>query len=611
MNRRFTSILCPTQSFSEVNTKVKDLVLKGLYDQALKLYKEQLHPFALSNESKNFVMPSVIKACAHTETHHLLGLQTHCNVLKTGSDLEPTISNSLISMYAKFSDPENARTLFVTMPQRDTISWNSMINCYIQNGYFLESLTLLKEMYMTGFVPKPELIASVLSVCVRTGNIRLGRVIHGLVIVDERMEKSIFLSTALVDFYWRCPDSLMAFRVFDRMELKNEVSWTAMVSGCVAQRDYAEVLDFFRAMQIEGTKPNRVTLLAILPACAEFGLIKHGEEIHGYAFRHGFDSECCFSSGLIHMYSKCGDALRPAKLIFERSAKKDVVMWSSIIASYSKGEDSGEEAIRLFNQMQRDGIEPNSVTLLAVISACTNLSSLSHGRGVHGYVLKSGFILEPFIGNSLINMYSKCGCLTHTHQIFKEMTQMDSISWSALISAYGLHGCGEEALQLFHEMQETGIEPDEVTILAILSACNHAGLVEEGQKLFSEAAKDDKITLTMAHYACHIDLLGKAGKLEDACDIIRIMPMKPSMRILSSLVSACKLYGRLKVAEMLAHKLIESEPENAANYTLLSMVYAESGYWTGVEEVREEMKLKGLKKSHGFSRIQLKNENLC
>ncbi|KAK1361095.1 Pentatricopeptide repeat-containing protein [Heracleum sosnowskyi] len=258
--------------------------------------------------------------------------------------------------------------------------------------------------------------------------------------------------------------------------------------------------------------------------------------------------------------------------------------------------------------MQREEIAPNYVTMLGLISACTNLSSISHGRVVHGYVLKYGLISELSIGNCLVNMYSKCGSLTDSHRSFKELSTRDSISWGALVNAYALHGCGKEALNLFHEMQTSGIEADCITYLAVLSACNHGGLVEEGQALFNEAVKVDNKSLGAKHYACLIDLLGRAGKLEDACDVIKAMPMKPSIRIWSSLLSACKRHGKLGVAEMLAQQLLLSEPENAALHTLLSMVYAESGNWPGVEQVRNNMKIRGLRKSYGFSRIEVENE---
>ncbi|GFZ21622.1 PPR superfamily protein [Actinidia rufa] len=281
------------------------------------------------------------------------------------------------------------------------------------------------------FIAKPELSASVLSACFWTGDLGVGREIHALLVINGWMEELVFLSTTLVDLYLGCHESLMAFWVFERME-------------------------------VEGINPNRVTLVAILPLCIE-------------------------------------------------------------------------------------GVQPNHVTLLAVISACTALRSICHGRGVHGFVLKSGLFSDLFIGNSLLDMYSKYGCLVDLYKIFKEMSMRDNFSWSTLIGAYGLHGRGKESLQLFLEMLERVVEPDAVAFLSVLSACNHAGHVEEGKHLFSKALKDDKIPLSMEHYACHDDLLGRAGDVKEAGEVVSRMPMKPSIRIWSSLISACTAHGRLEV----------------------------------------------------------------
>ncbi|KAH0994242.1 hypothetical protein GBA52_005725 [Prunus armeniaca] len=438
--RRFTSSLSPALTISALHFKIKNLVVKGLYDQILRLYKQELHhPFGL--HANSFVLPSIVKACSYAMSHHF-GLQLHCLSLKSGCDSDPVVSNSLISMYAKFTIVEAARQVFDEMPERDTITWNSLINCYVQNGHLEEGLKVLKQMYLHGSIPKAELIASIVSVCARTRELRLGREIHGLVIVDGRIKESVFLSTALVDLYMRCHDSLMALHVFNQMEVKNEVSWTALISGCIANHSYDIAMECFRAMQ----------------------------------------------------------------LIFERIPVKDVVVWSLIIGSYSQCGNNAK-ALKLFSQMRAEGIEPNSVTLLAIISACTSLSSLNLGCGVHSYVLKSGLSFDIFIGNALINMYAKCGCIKDAHQIFKEMPRKDSVSWSTMIGSYGLHG------------------------------------------------------------------------------------------------HSCKVHGRLEKAESFAHHLVTTEPENAANYTLLSMVHAETGNWLGVEEVRRVMRIQGLRKCYGFSRV--------
>ncbi|KAK7328079.1 hypothetical protein VNO77_22175 [Canavalia gladiata] len=578
---------------------IKTLVSNCLYHHTLQLFTE-LHLSAHCSISS--VLPSVIKACSFAHCH-VFGTQLHCLALKTGSHSESIVSNSIISMYAKFSDIKSARLVFDTMPHRDPITWNSMINGYLQNGCLDEALETFKDVYLIGLVPKPELLASMVSMCGRKMGSRIGRQIHALVFVDERIEKSVFLSTALVDFYFRCGDSLMALRVFDGMEVKNEVSWTAMISGCSANQDYDAAFACFRAMQAEGVSPNRVTSIALLPACAEPGFVMHGKEIHGYAFRHGFESSPSFSSVLINMYYQSGESPHLADLIFERSSYRDVVLWSSIIGSYSRRGDS-YKALKFFNKMRTEETEPNYVTLLAVISACTNLSSLKHGCGLHAYIIKFGFSFNISVGNALIDMYAKCGCLDGSLKIFLEMPNRDSVTWSSLINAYGLHGFGEHALQLFDEMKGRGVKPDAITFLAVISACNHAGLVTEGQRIFKQVSADCEIPLTIEHYACLVDLLGRSGKLEDALKILRSMPMKPSARVWSSLVSACKRHGRLDIAEMLAPQLIRSEPNNAANYTLLNMIHAEKGHWLDTEQVREAMKLQRLKKCNGFSRIE-------
>ncbi|XP_062115267.1 pentatricopeptide repeat-containing protein At4g31070, mitochondrial [Humulus lupulus] len=547
------------------------------------------------------VLPSLIKASQSQQ----YALQLHCLALKSGSSSDAVVSNSLISVYAKSSNLRAARQVFDTMPYRDTITWNSIINCYIQNGHPSEALQMLKQMYFYGFVPKPELLACIVSVCARSRRLRLGREIHALVVTDGRIqEESVFLSTALLDLYFKCHCSTMALHVFDRMAVKNEVSWSSMISGCAAAHNYDMAMYCFRAMQVEGVKPNRVTLIAILPVCAHLGCIKHGKEIHGYAVRRGFHSDPHCSAALMHMYCTSKETSPAAKLIFERSTVRDVVMWSSIIASYARHGNKAK-AIKLFNLMQEEGIEPNSITLLAVISACT---SLDLAGGIHCYTLKSGVTFDISIGNALINMYAKCGCVEAARRVFMEIPIKDSISWSTLIDGYGVHGRGEQALELFHEMEKAGVEADQVTFLSVLSACNHAGLVEEGQEIFHRLMKgSDEIPLTMEHYACYIDLLGRAGKIEDACKVVRAIPVEASPRIWTSLISCCKLHGRMEVAEVLAQQLVESEPENAANHTLLSMVYAETGNWRGVEEVRRAMQVKRLQKCQGLSQIQLEN----
>ncbi|KAF9616010.1 hypothetical protein IFM89_027949 [Coptis chinensis] len=597
MNQQINRFISNASStLSVAISEVQNLVSKGLFQQALEFYRKEVHPCQF--HEKHFILPSVIKACSTAQFLHF-GIQLHCMVLKTGSVLDIVIANSLISMYAKCSSTETASQLFDAMPVRDMVTWNSIITCYVQNGYVTEAITKFKQMCSYSIHPKPELIASILSVCGRTGNLRLGKEIHARAVSNGEINQCTFTSTALIDMYSKCFDSKAGYQIFECMKQRNEVSWTAMITGCTTNERYSISLDLFRAMLVEGFRPNRVTLIAVLPACAELSYLKHGKQIHGYAIRSHCESESRLAAALIDMYCKCEGTQGAATLIFETSQRRDVVMWSSMIGSYSKNGDSAN-AIKLFNQMRMEGINPNSITLLAIIIP----HSVNHGRAVHGYILKTGFGSDTYVGNSLIDMYAKCGHLNASHQIFKEIPIRDSVSWSALIRAHGLYGYSAEALQLFNQMLEEDIEPDNITFLAILSACSHGGFIEQACKLFEQIQQDNRIDLTLEHYACYIDLLGRSGNVENAYTIITGMPYKPSPAIWSSLVSACKTHGRLDVAKQLVHRLIASEPDNPASYMLSRMVYAENGDWYGAEEVQKVMRKRGLTKSSGYSQLE-------
>ncbi|KAJ4899072.1 Tetratricopeptide repeat (TPR)-like superfamily protein [Raphanus sativus] len=598
MARSFTSRLN-----LELGNKLKRLVSEQLHDEALTLYKQKIQP--LGTDGFTATLPSVIKACSFQQEPFLINEQLHCLCLKTGADRDTVVSNSLISMYVKLSSRFSARKVFDEMYQRDTVSYCSIVNCYIQDGLLCEAVKLVKEMYFDGFVPKSELVASLLALSTRVGrSSKVARMIHALSLVDEKMQGSVLLSTALVDMYLKFDDPARAFYVFDQMEVKNEVSWTAMISCYVANRNYEMAIGLFLAMQRENLRPNRVTVMSILPACVELGSgLRLVKEIHGFLFRNGFDSDERLRASLVTMYCRCGN-VRLARLFFEESKVRDVVMWSSMIGGYAEAGDCSQ-AMNLLSQMREEGTEPNSVTLLAVVSACTHSASLSFSFRIHSYILKCGFMSNTVLGNALIDMYAKCGSLLAARNVFYQLSEKYVVSWSSMINAYGLHGHGSEALEMFQWMIKSGQKPDAMAFLAVLSACNHAGLVEEARTIFTEAEKTNRMSLALEHYACYINLLGRSGKIEDAVEAVKNMPMKPSARIWSSLLSACEIHNRRDVAhKIIANELMISEPDNPANYVLLSKIHTESGNCYGAEEVRRVMQRRGLNKSYGFSRVE-------
>ncbi|XP_020527106.1 pentatricopeptide repeat-containing protein At4g31070, mitochondrial isoform X1 [Amborella trichopoda] len=611
--------------------KVKGLVANGFFDETLKLFQKLHCSSVIGND---FILPSILKACSALQALQL-GRQIHCQVIKMGHEFDTITQNSLLTMYAKCSDVEAASLMFNAMSKGDIVSWNAMISCHTRNGNCTKALQLFKLMegsdmepnratmcsLVAGFAqnsygaealdifkrfqayyglkPTSGIMVSLLLVSAQIGFLELGREIHAYSIRHE-LDTSLSLETALMDMYSKCCNLRSAYELFKRMRERNEVSWTVMISGFARNGDPALSLDLLRLLQVEGMKPNRVTLITALPACAELRAVKQGKEIHGFAIRHCYASDPRVTGALIDMYS-CFGAVDLADLVFKGvEQERDVVLWSSIIYGCSNNGRS-LDALDLFSQMRMSGTRPNSVTLLGVLSACTSLSAMQLGQAVHGYSEKTGLVSAVFVRNSLISFYSKCGSIEAARGVFDGILERDCRSWSSMITGYGLNGQGKEALQVFNEMLNLGFKPDLIVFLSALSACRHCGLVREGCEIFDSMTKVYEIDPGPEHYACLVDLLGRSGRLEEACGIVKNMKVKPSPSVWSSLVFACRTHGRVEMAEKLLDQLIESEPENPANYAMLSNVYVDGGKWDGAERLRRMMRERGLKKYPGFS----------
>ncbi|KAK1274796.1 Pentatricopeptide repeat-containing protein [Acorus gramineus] len=573
------------------------LVSNGSPEEALNLYKHCLHSSGFPTHS----IPSVLKACSSSSPRFLCSaLQIHCQVIKTGLASETVTANSLLAAYFKLSRVGEARLVFDTMPFKDPVTYNSMVMGYARNGCLAEAIDVFHETVSLGLHLRPELIAAVVSSCGRMSRSALGRRIHAHVIRrGGNLDASVVLSTALVDMYSRCLDMRAAMTVFRTMPERNVVSWTAMIDGCTVNGDHETAIGLLREMvsvKGGGLKPNRATLVSVLPACAESGVgLRPGKEIHGHIFRNGFASESRIASALVDMYGKCKGGLHLASLVFERTEEKDVVAWSSIIGTRSRGGD-GIGALVLFRRMCSDGVRPNHVTMLAVISACIGLTSIIGGQLVHCFIMKSGLNLEVSVANSLIDMYAKCGCLESSVHVFDEMRNRDTVSWTCIISSYGFHGRGTDALGVYDEMLKNGIRTDWITSLATLSACVHSGLIEEGLKIINKTASQPE------HFVSFVDLLCRADRVKDACKVVMTSDVKDP-KTWTCLVSALRARGELEAAKELGHRLIELEPENSVNYVLLSSVYAEAGDWEFAEKLRRLMQLRGLEKDYGFSSV--------
>ncbi|XP_020205720.1 putative pentatricopeptide repeat-containing protein At3g13770, mitochondrial [Cajanus cajan] len=440
--------------------------------------------------------------------------------------------------------------------------------------------------------------------CVAKRAFREGQRVHAHMI-KTHFVPCVYLGTRLVVFYAKCCSLGDARRVFDEMPDRNVVSWTALISA-YSQRGYAyQALSLFVQMLRSGTEPNAFTFATVLPSCiGSFGFIL-GRQIHSLIIKFKYEAHVYVGSSLLDMYAKHGK-IHEARRIFECLPVRDVVSCTAIISGYAQlGLD--EEALELFRRLQGEGMQSNYVTYTSVLTALSGLAALDHGKQVHNHLLRSEVPSFVVLQNSLIDMYSKCGNLTYARRVFDTMHERTVISWNAMLGGYSKHGEGREVLELFNLMREENkVKPDSVTVLAVLSGCSHGGLEDKGMDIFY-AMTGGKISVepVTKHYGCVVDLLGRAGRVEEAFEFIKKMPFEPSAAIWGSLLGACSVHSSVEIGEYVGHRLLEIEPENAGNYVILSNLYASAGRWEDVRSLRNLMLKKAVIKEPGRSWIEL------
>eukprot|EP01018_Ginkgo_biloba_P015274 Gb_41648 [translate_table: standard] len=580
--------------------KIADARRNGHCDEVLKLFyqmqQEGLKPNLVTTAS-------VLGVCAQLVAVKQ-GKEIHCFIIRNGFESDTFVANALIDMYSKCWNIEGAGYIFDNMSERDVVLWSAMISGCTQNGHSDEALKLFSEMQLAGVEPDSVTIASVLPACSRLAALQQGKEIHDY-IIRSRFASDVFVGNALMDMYAKCGSIEDARQVFNDISERDAVSWSTMIGGYVQNAFCDEALKLFSDMQVAGVKADSATVATVLPACAHLLALQQGKEIHNYIVRGGFESDVFVGSALIDMYAKCG-SIELAQLAFDRMPQRNVVSWNAIIAGYAHNGNCNE-ALKLFQQIQRAGVKPDPVTFVSILPACARLGTLQLGKEIHDYIVRRAFESNVSVGNSLLDMYGKCGNIDGARSFFDKMCQKDVISWNTMIAAYGMQGLGEDALACFYQMQQEGMKPDHITFVAVLSACSHAGLVDKGWQCFDCMSRDYYITPRMEHYACMVDLLGRAGHLEEAHDFIEMMPLEPRADVWGALLGACRTYCNIELGESVADILFNLKPENTGYYVLLSNIYAAARRWDDVAKVRAVMKDRGLKKSRGCSWIEVRS----
>ncbi|XP_077243029.1 tetratricopeptide repeat (TPR)-like superfamily protein [Tasmannia lanceolata] len=568
--------------------------------EALKLFGEMQKDGIAMN---SYTVVGVLQAC--TELSFVkLGMEIHAALLKSCDDLDVFEANALVVMYSRSGRMRNAVKVFEEIDNRDYVSWNSMLSGYVQNGFYGEALGLFYEMQDVGLNPDQVSVLSIISASGRLGNLLNGMEIHAYAIKNG-FDSDLQVGNTLIDMYVKCCSVNYADCVFHRMPNKDFISWTTIIAGYAQNHCYSEALDLFREVQMEGMKVDSMMIGSLLLACSGMKYISYVKQIHSYIIRHGL-FDLVLENSVVDIYGECGNTEYGFRL-FERIGNKDVVSWTSMISSYVHN-GLANEALDLFCDMIEAGIESDTVTLVSVFSAIASLSAMRKGKQVHGFLIRKGFAMDGSLGSSLVDMYARCGNVDNSSKVFDTIKCSDLVLWTSMINASGMHGRGKEAIDLFSRMQKSDLIPDHVAFLALLYACSHSGLIDEGKRYLEIMRKDYHLEPWPEHYACVVDLFGRSGHLNEAYEFIKRMPIEPTAAVWCALLGACRVHSDNTLGEVAAQKLIELDPENPGNYVLVSNVFASAKRWKDVEEVRMRMKERGLRKNPACSWIEVGNK---
>ncbi|GLT58469.1 hypothetical protein SLA2020_313590 [Shorea laevis] len=395
-----------------------------------------------------------------------------------------------------------------------------------------------------------------------------------------------------------------ACSIFRQIDEPGTFVFNTMIRGQVNHMNFEEAVLLFDEMLERGVEPDNFTYPSLLKACALLRGLHEGMQIHGHLLKLGFESDLFVQNSLINMYGKCVE-IELACAVFEQMEVKSVASWSAIISAHASL-GMFYECLILFGEMSSEVcLRPEESIMVSVLSACTHLGALDLGKCSHGFLLRSINELNVVVQTSLIDMYVKCGCLEKGSYIFQTMAKKNRLSYSVMISGLALHGQDEEALRIFSEMLEEGLEPDDVIYVGLLSACSHAGLTDEGFQLFDRMKAEHGIEPTVQHYGCMVDLMGRAGMLNEALEFIKSMPLKPNDVIWRSLLNACRLHSNMEIGEIAAKHLFQLNSRNPGDYVVLSNMYAEAQRWEEAAKIRTEMGRKGLYQMPGCSLVEV------
>ncbi|KAL5783722.1 hypothetical protein ACOSP7_008751 [Xanthoceras sorbifolium] len=499
----------------------------------------------------------------NTSLQHLK--QAHAVVLKSGHFQDHYVAGTLVKCYAnpRFGDFDFALEVFDHVTKQNVFVWNVVLRACLEHNQPWRAICLYYEMVVSDSKANKFTFPGVFKACSVAEAEVEGVQVHGHV-VKLGLGGDVHIKSSAIQMYATLGRVKEARKFLDDGQESDVVCWNAMIDGYLKCDDIEAAQELFNGME----EKNVGSYNAMISGFARFGRFEE------------------------------------ARKLFDGMSDRDEITWSAIIDGYIKG-GYYKEALEMFNQMQRARIRPRKFVLSSVLSACANVGALDQGRWVHAYVKRNSMNVDSVLGTALVDMYAKCGRLDMAWEVFEDMKVKEVFSWNAMIGGLAIHGRAEDAIELFLKMQREKMRPDGVTFLCILNACAHAGLVERGLRVLSYMETRYGIEPEVEHYGSAVDLLGRAGLLAEAEELIDFMPMEPNAAVWGALLGACRKHGNIELGERVGKILLEMEPENSGRYALLSNIYAKEGRWDDVARVRKLMKERGIKTNPGSSMLDL------
>lgn len=581
-------------------TMLSSLVENGKWGEAFEIYLKMIELGVYPNEFTFVKLLGAVSSFLGLSYGKLL----HAHLIMFGAELNLVLKTAVVDMYSKCRRMVDAIKVSNLTPEYDVYLWTTLISGFTQNLQVREAISVFRDMELSGLLPNNFTYSSLLNASSSILSLDLGEQFHSRVIIVG-LEDDLYIGNALVDMYMKCSHiTTNAVKVFREITSPNVMCWTSLIAG-FAEKRLEDSFQLFAEMQAAGVRPNSFTMSAILGACSKTRSLVPTMMLHGHIIKTKVDIDIAVANALVDTYAGVG-MIDEAWSVIGTMNLRDSITYTCLAARLNQKGHHGI-ALKVLIHMCNDGIKMDEFSLASFLSAAAGLGTMETGKQLHCYSVKSGFQRCHSVSNSLVHLYSKCGSIHDANRAFKDISEPDAFSWNGLISGFSWNGLISHALSTFDDMRLAGVKPDSITLLSLISACSHGGLLELGLEYFHSMQKEYHITPKLDHYVCLVDLLGRGGRLEEAMGVIEKMPFKPDSLICKTLLNACNLHGNVALGEDMARRCLELDPSDPAIYLLLANLYDNVGLSDFGEKTRRLMRERGLRRSPGQCWMEIRS----